>query len=410
MRKEQARKKVLGLFDRGELLDLLKELIKIPSHKQVEWQEDRLAQFVFNFLQGEGILDLELDYIKENRPNILARISGKGKGKSLMLNGHLDTVPPYNMSIPPYQPQIKNGLLYGLGSVDMKSSLAAMLLAMVLIKRSALELQGDLHFTGVIDQEQCSLGTVELVRRGIKVDYAVVGEPTNLNICVAHKGMEWMKIIVRGKSAHGSTPDKGRNPIYMAARIAREIEKLNEKLQKNHHPLVGSPSINVGVIAGGDDPNIVPQVCFLELDRRYTPEETIESLYQDVEHILNKLKLAYPGYHCELLPMDDRICSLRNIPFEVDPEIQLVKSLRQNLKDFSGTESGTTAFRGWSDAALLFRELSIPSVVFGPGKLEKAHASDEGIEIEKLILALKVYVGLILDICGYSAQESEKGG
>ncbi len=404
MKKEQARDRVLQLFDRDELLDLLKELIKIPSHKQVDWQEDRLAQFIFNYLQEEGFEDLKLDYIMENRPNILASLPGEGGGKSLAFNGHLDTVPPYNMAIPPYQPLLKNGFLYGLGAVDMKGSLAAMLLAMVLVKRSGLRLRGDLHFTGVIDQEQCSLGTVDLVRRGFKVDYAVVGEPTNLKICVAHKGMEWMKVIIRGKSAHGSTPDKGRNPIYMAARVAREIEKLNETLQKKHHPLVGSPSINVGVIAGGDDPNIVPQVCFLELDRRWTPEESLESLYQDVEQILNRLKLAYPGYQYELLSMEDRTCPLRNIPLDVDPDIPLVNSLRGNLKEFTGTDPGSTSFRGWSDAALLVRDLSIPSVVFGPGLLEKAHAADEGIAIENLIIALKVYTGLIIDICGFSGE------
>jgi len=405
VKKEIAREKVLQNFDRDELLELLKDLIKIPSHKQVEWQEDRLARFIFNYLQGEGIENVKMEYIMENRPNVMAILPGQGGGKNLAFNGHLDTVPPYNMAIPPYQPQIKNGRLYGLGAVDMKGSLAAMLLAMTLVKRSGLASQGDLHFTGVIDQEQCSLGTVELVRRGFKVDYAVVGEPTNLKICVAHKGMEWMKVIIRGKSAHGSTPDKGKNPIYMAARVAREIENLNEKLQKKHHPLVGSPSINVGVISGGDDPNIVPQVCFLEMDRRWTPEESLESLYQDVELILNRLKLAYPGYQYELLPMDDRTCPLRNIPLDVNPEIPLVRSLRKNLEEFTGTDPGSTSFRGWSDAALLVRDLGIPSVVFGPGRLEKAHAADEGIEIENLITALRVYLGLIIDICGVSEKQ-----
>ncbi len=404
--KEKVRNRVLDMVEREELLDLLQELIKIPSHKQVEWQEDRVVQFIYNYLQGAGFSDLKLQYIMENRPNILARLPGKGGGRSLLFNGHTDTVPPYNMVIHPHQPLIKDGFLYGLGAVDMKGSLAAMLLAMVLVKRAGIALQGDLLFTGVIDQEQCSLGTVDLVRRGFKADYAVVGEPTNLDICVAHKGMEWMKIIVRGRSAHGSTPDKGRNPIYMGARIAREIEKLNNRLQDKYHPLVGSPSINVGVMSGGDDPNIVPQVCFLELDRRWTPEETLESLYRDVEQILNRLKLAYPGYQYELLPMDYRTCPLRNIPLDVDPDELIVRSLRRNLKEFTGKDSGSTSFRGWSDAALLSRDLGIPAVVFGPGQLEKAHAADEGVEIEKLMIALRVYLGLILDICGCS----EEGG
>lgn len=397
--------RVLSLFQEEELLALLKKMIAIPSHKQVPWQEDRMAQFIYDTLQQAGIEELHLDYIQENRPNIMARIPGSGGGKSLLLNGHLDTIPPYHMAIPPHQPHVKDGYLYGLGAVDMKGSLSAMILAMILIKRAGIQLKGDCWFTGVIDQEQCSLGTVELVRQGFQADYAVVGEPTDLKICVAHKGMEWMKVMVRGHSTHGSTPEKGANAIYHGCRIARELEKFNASLQEKHHPLVGSPSINLGVITGGDDPNIVPRVCFLELDRRWTPEESRENLYMEISRILNRLKLAYPEYHCEIIPMDDRVCSLGNIPLEVEEDIPLVQSLQQCIAHLSPYEAVVTSFRAWSDAALLHRELGIPAVVFGPGKPERAHAADEGIEVSTLIAAARIYTGLILDICGVAHED-----
>lgn len=400
MLKIQAYQKCMKLFAPAELTELLKRMISIPSHKQVSWQEDQMAQFVYDFLASEGIEDLKLDYIDENRPNVLAKIPGLGMGKSLLFNGHLDTIPPYNMIVPPYSPQEKDHKIFGLGAVDMKGPIAAMLMAIALCCRAEIPLKGDLHFTGVVDQEQRSLGTVELVRSGYKVDYAIIGEPTNLAIGVAHKGMEWMKIIIRGKSAHGSTPEKGANAIYQAARVAKEIEKLNQVLQQKDHPLVGSPSINVGVISGGDDPNIVPHVCFLELDRRYTPEETRDSLYQEIKHILTSLKIVYPDYQCEVIPMEDRVCPLGNIPLDLDPHNELVIALQENLKEFTGQNPVTTAFRAWSDAALLHKELAIPSLVFGPGRSEKAHAADEGIEESKLIEAVKVYLTTIFDICG----------
>lgn len=397
--KQQYLKQVFEEFEEDEVVKLLSEMIRIPGHKEIKWQEERMANYIYSFFQKENVEDLELNYIEENRPNITAVMPGEGNGESLMLNGHLDTIPPYSMVVPAYDPIIKDGYISGRGAVDMKGGLAAMMLAMALIKRAGIKLKGDLYFSGVIDQEQRSFGAVNLVEKGFEADYAIVGEPTNLKICRAHKGMEWIKIIVKGKSAHGSTPDKGINPIYHACRIAQEIETFNQELEERVHELVGHPTINVGVMTGGDDPNIVPSVSCLEMDRRYTPDEERKIIYQEIKKILARLNTIHSEYQTEIVSMDDRICPLGNQPLDTGKNNRLITALQKSVKEFSGEEAKITAFRGWSDAALFSRKLGITSVVFGPGLSENCHAADESLEISQLVKAVKMYAATIINLC-----------
>ncbi len=399
LEKEELINELLDDYSEKSTIDLLKEMIKIPSHKNVEWQEDKQVKFIADYLAEHQINDINLEYIEENRPNIIARIPGNKTGSNLLLNGHTDTIPPYNMVIPPYTPEVKDGYIKGRGSVDMKGSLAAMLSAMVIISESNIDLSGDLIFAGVIDQEQRSLGSVKLIEDKIDADYAIVGEPTDLRICHAHKGMEWYKIVIKGLSAHGSTPEKGQNTIYHGARIASEIEKLNFKLMARENSFVSPPTINVGVISGGDDPNIVPNITILEVDRRYTPEESRQNIYEEIDRLLAKVNSTYPGFATEVITMEDRVCPLKNIPLTGVNENKLTGSLQSSLERFSDRDNSLTYFRGWSDAALFANKLKIPSLVFGPGLPEKCHSGDESLKIEDLITAVKIYLNVILDIC-----------
>jgi acetylornithine deacetylase/succinyl-diaminopimelate desuccinylase len=399
MSKEELLEKILDNYNEDEAVNLLADLIKIPSHKYSQYQESKIAEYIRDYFINENIEDVKIEYIEENRPNLIAKINGNGKKESLMFNGHLDTVPPYNMVIPAFEPVITENKISGRGAVDMKGSIAAMLTAMALIKRSDIKLKGDLFFTGVIDQEQRSVGSVDLVDKNIDVDYAVVGEPTNLKICNAHKGMEWIKIIIKGKSAHGSTPEKGINPIYHACRIASEIELLNKELEMRENDIMGNPTVNVGVISGGNDPNIVPSVCYIEVDRRYTTEEKREDIYEEIKRIITRLNAAYPAYQTEIISMDDRICPLKNIPLKTNEDNKLIKALKKGVKNSGLKDTEVTSFRGWSDAALFVNELNIPSVVFGPGLPEQCHAADESLEIEQLKKAVKVYLSLIIELC-----------
>lgn len=187
--------KFKNIVKKGELTDLISELVKIPSTPDSEDYERKVAEYIHQFFQDEGI-ESQLIKVKDNRPNIIAKISGTGGGRSLMLTGHMDTVPAYDMDIDPFSGEIKNGRVYGRGAVDMKGPLACMMLTLVAAKRAKIELKGDLIFAGVIEEEYKSFGTEHLVKNGPKTDAAIVGEPSQLNITTGHRGLEWLEITI----------------------------------------------------------------------------------------------------------------------------------------------------------------------------------------------------------------------
>ena len=235
---------------RAELEKLVKDLVRIPSHHEVPTMEKEVAQFLHEFLEGEGI-ESRLRTVEKNRQNVIAVIKGSGDGKSLLLNGHTDTVPPYDMDIPPFTPKVEKGRLYGRGSLDMKGGLGSMVMTLVALHRAKVKLDGDLYLTAVVGEELRSDGTEDIVLHGPRADMAIVGEPTDLEIQPSHRGLEWLDVHFRGKAAHGGQADRGVNAITMAARFVRAVEEdLKPRLaaRKSRHTL--PPTINLGVITG----------------------------------------------------------------------------------------------------------------------------------------------------------------
>ena len=383
---------ILSFYSPQQTIKLLKELISIPSHNQVVWQEDRLVSYLADYLYHHGIDKLSIDYVEENRPNLIAELPGRGKGKSLLLNGHTDTAVPSKIMEHPYKPVIRDNHIYGLGAADMKGSLTAMLTSLVLLKESNLSLKGDLFFAGVIDQKQCSKGTVRLVEDRFKTDYAVVGEPTDLKICHAHRGREWIKIIIQVVS---QPEQEDRNAIYQASRIASEIESLNKDLKHRYSSL----TISVGVISGGDAPDNNPDLASLELDGRYIQREEGELIYQELRKILARQQTLHPYFKMEILPMVDRVCSLKNPPLSTARDSKLISAFERALGAYGTGHSEVTCFNGWSDAALLSEELGTEAVLFGPGLPEKYQAGKEALRVDDLLASVRVYLALIIDLC-----------
>ena len=259
--------KILKKVSDDELYEIASDLVKIPSYTGLENQEKKVADYIYEFFKKEKI-EVKSYKVLEGRPNIVAIIRGTGKGKSLMLSGHMDTVPPYKMKINPFSGEIKNEKLYGRGSCDMKGALACMMSAMAAIKKSGEKLSGNLVFTAVINEEQKSEGTEYLVKNGPHTDAAIVGEPTNLNIAAGHRGLEWFEIDIIGKTTHGGTPSEGINAISKAAKLITRIETdLIPKFKDRKHPLIGEPLLNFGVIKGGDQPSSVAGRCSIYIDR-----------------------------------------------------------------------------------------------------------------------------------------------
>lgn len=217
----------------AEVVKIASDLIRIPSYSHTENQEKRVAEYIYNLLKEENI-PVELKEVLKGRFNVTAYLKGEGGGKSLMLSGHLDTVPPYDMENP-FTPVLKDGVLYGRGACDMKGPVSAMLLSLIALKRSGISLKGDVLFTGVIDEEEKGKGAEYLVKNGPFTDGAIIGEPTDMKIAVGHKGLEWIKVKVTGKKVHGGRMDEGINAIEMASKfIERIYDEYVPKIGRAH--------------------------------------------------------------------------------------------------------------------------------------------------------------------------------
>jgi len=414
--------KVLDLVDRKELINFIRDLIRIPSHKGVEDRERKIAEFLVKWLSKNGVKG-KLQKVVENRYNVIATIKGIGKGPSLLFNGHMDTVQPFGMK-DPYSAEVKDGRIWGRGTADMKSGLGAMAYALITIQRSGIRLKGDLIFAGVIGEENISEGTQYLVKHGPIADMAIVGEPTSLKVAAAHKGIQWIEVIVKGKSAHASVPYEGINAIVNTAKIICALEaNLNPKLlnPKRKHKLVGFPTLNIGKISGGARANTVPELCKVLIDRRWVPGENLESIMGEIKEEIKKLQNKYPKFKVEVNPIPASANNVKQLtmeiptrtPMEIPVNHRIVTSLRKAVKYVTGKDPGTVGIPCWTDASLLVNVAKIPTAVFGPGNLAQAHANDEFVCINDIITSAKVYILTAVDICGngvYEGYIKNKGG
>lgn len=381
----------------AEVVKIASDLIRIPSYSHTENQEKRVAEYIYNLLKEENI-PVELKEVLKGRFNVTAYLKGEGGGKSLMLSGHLDTVPPYDMENP-FTPVLKDGVLYGRGACDMKGPVSAMLLSLIALKRSGISLKGDVLFTGVIDEEEKGKGAEYLVKNGPFTDGAIIGEPTDMKIAVGHKGLEWIKVKVTGKKVHGGRMDEGINAIEMASKfIERIYDEYVPKLKERHHEILGQPTINIGKITGGDQPSTVPGECIIEIDRRWIPIEAREQVYEELNQIINDLKLEVPGFNADLSDMFTEDNLLSHKPFFTDKDDPIVKAAKEAL---TGKNKNTeeTVFPAWSDAGTIAAYTNTKCIIMGPGDLRLAHSKDESIKVKDLTEAARIYTEIIMDYC-----------
>jgi succinyl-diaminopimelate desuccinylase len=391
------RQKVLEQITEAEVVALTQQLVRIESYFGVPNVETAVAKYISSFLKAEAI-DSEIKEIFDGRSNVYGSLLGQKTGPTLLFCGHIDTVPPNNMEIEPFNAYIEDGKIYGRGAADMKGGVAAMLLAMAAIKRAGVKLKGAIKFAGVVGEESpnTSEGARALVAEGKVADMAIVGEATNLDIAAAHKGMEWLKVEVKGKAAHGSVPDKGVNAIVKAAQIIQAIEeKVVPELKKRKHPLVGSPTINIGRIEGGVLNNIVPDSCWFSLDRRWVPGETLEGVMGEIQDIIDELKKQDSELEAKLIEQPETI---GRGPMEIDPAHSLVQVVSKAATQVLGREPEVKGVVYWTDGAHLSKA-GIPTIVFGPGDIAQAHAAVEYIDIKQLYKAAQIYALTALEIC-----------
>jgi len=385
-------------ISKSEIIDLSKNLIKIEGHKKTKKRESEVAKYIKNLFEKEEIKN-ELKEIEYNRPNIYGKIEGENDEIELMFNGHIDTIPGFNMDYDPFKPFIKENKIYGRGSADMKSGIAAVLAAIFAIKRSNVNLDKSLFFAGVVGEEERSKGTEQLVKDNIIANNVIIPEPTELEVSITHKGMEWIEVVFNGKSTHGSKPKEGINSIYAASEFCNIVRKeLQEKLEKKRSPLIGNPTINVGVFHGGDDPNIVPNKAKVQIDRRWLPSENLEEVHNEIKDVAQKAVDIIGGDY-EVRPLRELTASMINAPHRLNKNDNFVKETISVVEKVTSKEKEAVAFPGWSDAGIISNQTPAKSIILGPGNIDQAHANDEYCDINEILQAAEIYFELIKKRC-----------
>jgi acetylornithine deacetylase len=381
--------------DHEFVLNLLKELVATNSVNPTVGRgpgELALSNLISDRLSAIHGLEVRRQPVADTRSNVIAILRGSGGGRTLMLNGHMDTVGVDGMIIDPFKPSIQNGLLRGRGACDMKGALAAMIGAVKSIIDSGMKLRGDLILSAVVDEEYKSLGIKKLVQE-YKADAAIVGEPTNMRVATAHKGFVWIEVEVQGKAAHGSVPEKGIDAIAHAAKIMSAIEKLQGELGSRVHALLGTPKIHASTIQGGTDWSIVPERCVLRLERRTLPGETLKSVMTEIEEILKTIKRENTDFNAVARSPYDMP------PLETAESERIVQLAQQALVKMTGTEAAVIGVPYWTDGALLSMLGPIPTCLFGPGDISQAHSADEYVSLENVLTSARVYHEIIQEYC-----------
>jgi acetylornithine deacetylase len=326
---------------RDELARLVCELVAIesvnPDLVPDGAGEGAIAAFVAGWLREQG-LEVEVVEPVAGRPSVVGVLRGSGGGRSLMLNAHLDTVGQGGMSRP-FDPFVEDGRVHGRGAYDMKGSLAAIML--VAKEAAGLGLEGDLVITAVADEEVGSLGTSAVLERH-RADAAIVTEPTELRLCVAHKGFVWLEVETRGVAAHGSRADLGVDAIGHMGRILSGVLEVDRRLRAGRqHPLLGTGSIHGSLIEGGQELSTYPARCAVKLERRTIPGEDGAGAAAEIEAVIARAGRDDPELDAAVRVL------LERQPSEVRADSALASAVAAACRTASGSEPDSIGVAYW---------------------------------------------------------------
>lgn len=373
------------------LQELTAKLVSIdstnPSLSPAAAGEQEIAAFVADWCRDRS-LDVRI-VDADGRPSVVAVARGTGGGRSLILNGHLDTVGVDGMD-DPFLPRIDGGRMYGRGAGDMKASVAAMMVTLASARTMAL--RGDVVMTAVADEEAYSVGTTAVLDSGVTADAAIVTEPTNGDVLVAHKGFVWADVIARGRAAHGSRPEDGLDAITKMGAFLQGLEQLQAELdQRKGDPLLGSGSVHASVIAGGREMSSYPATCRLGVERRTVPGETAKSAISELEDIAERCRRTDPGFQATVdLTFERR-------PFSIDAGHEIVELVRAVAARTSSRRPRISGSAGWMDAALLSGR-SIPTVIYGPAGGD-FHGDNEWVDVASIEACAEVLTEVAKAYC-----------
>jgi putative selenium metabolism hydrolase len=378
----------------------LQDLVRIPS---LSTQEEAVAARMAKEMEALGFDEVRIDRIG----NVVGRV-GPGTGPRLLFNGHMDTVDIGELSRwshPPYGGVIEKGVLYGRGACDMKSGLAAMVYSVKALRDAGISLGGDLFVVGVVQEEPCEgfACRVLIEEEGIRPDFVVLGEPSNLQVRVGHRGRVEMRVKVRGQAAHASAPELGDNAIHNAARLIFGLELLAARL--GNDPILGQGSLAVTEIESqAASRNALPDCCTFFIDRRLTLGETERKALAEVQSIINTEEVnaevdvsdyratSYKGYDCR---------AKASFPAWVMPEDNpLVQAAIRSVRETLGYRPRLGRWGFSTDGAYTAGVANIPTVGFGPGEERHAHTLDDQVRLNDVVDAARVYARLAVELLG----------
>jgi acetylornithine deacetylase len=371
------------VLDRAEVTELVSQLVSIESVNPTLVPggsgEAEVGRFVAGWLEQHGI-ETEYEEIEPGRANVVGRVRGAGGGRTLLLNAHLDTV---GLGGPDggTAPRVDGDRLYGRGSYDMKGGLAAIMLAAA--RARDLRLAGDVVVTAVSDEEDRSIGS-ERIAATAQADAAIVTEPTDLKLAIAHRGFLWLEVETRGVAAHGSRYDLGVDAIAGMGHVLVALEKLDAGLRAREagHPLLGHASLHASLIEGGTELSTYPERCVVKIERRTLPGETVELCEEQI-------RAAAPEASVSTFFVRE--------PMETPRNSEIVERLLASARPVLGSSPEVVGVPYWTDAAL-FSAAGIPSVVFGP-RGEGAHAETEWVDLGDVERVAEIVLATAAELC-----------
>lgn len=368
-------------------LKILSDMIAIPSvnpmglgHTGDIYTEKHLVDYLANRLRKIGC-DIEIDQSDPEHPCIIGYLDNGAK-ETILLDSHLDTVSHLEMVIDPFDPLIKNDLMYGRGSCDTKASMATYIDAIESINRRGERFTKNILIVGCSDEEFSFSGMAKLKKKGLKADYAIIGEPTELNGLSTHKGVLRCYIRAEGVSCHSSTPELGANAIYRICEAVKKLELYHHSLASKTHPLLGAATLSVGIIKGGTTVNTVPSSAYIDVDRRLIPGENPEEVFNDIKKALKD---------CEGISLDSPY--VKSSGYDQAHDTPIAKQLKHCCSRHQTNMKFTSA--SFATHGSFYETMSIPSIVFGPGSISKAHTKDEFVEIDQVLKASSIIQTLL---------------
>lgn len=417
-------KKIIDTFElnKEKYLEKLKELVRIDTqvigHGIDGGKEKDGQDYIYKLATEIGASDIIVDHMQEStieyaiknfgegnpghnyedRYNQIITFEGENKEKTLMFNGHVDTMPPGNTELwefDPWSAKEHNGRIYGLGSADMKSGLMASLMAVKLIKDSGIELPINVKIVSVVDEEGGGNGSISVATRGLKADAGIICEPTERNLKRAHMGFVFFEIKTKGRALHSGSKWLGVNAIDKMMYIIQGLYEMEHNwLMEYKHEILPSPTLNVGVIEGGSAGSTVPDECTIKICVHYLPNiMSREKVIKDITEVIN-----YRSDGDKWLRENRPVVNIYQSggAFETPENAKIVEKAKKSLKKFIPEAEVIGATAG-NDARIYANILNIPCVIAGPGHLTQCHSPNEYVSIGEYYEYIKMYADLILN-------------